>query len=418
MEVRVEQSCPSCGAAIILGEDDRLIACEFCAVHNYKIDNGPGRFVLPAVIPAHIDEHQLIFAPYLRFKGSIFYVRDNEVRHKIVDTTRLGLDSRLLPVSLGLRPQAMQLKPVVASTGGTFIRQSLPTKSVFAQAAMVVDLFTDGSDKMCHHRAFIGETISCIYQPCYMQNDQLIDAVTREVIGERALLGDELQAGAVSDSSWEPRFITTLCPRCGGLLGGERDALVLQCANCHSLWQERDGRFSGIDCRVVAGRKGKTGAVRYLPFWQISFTTSGSVLEWFADFLRFTNQPLVPMPHYASRPLVFWIPAFKMNPRAFLQLASQLTVAQTRIPDGQSGRVVDDYPVTLDQLEALQAIKSVLAYSTLSKEKRLLLLPEMRVQAKGCQLTYLPFLAKTHDLVQEHTFATVQTAALRYGRTL
>ncbi len=415
MDVTIEQSCPSCGAAIILNEDDRLIACGFCAVHNYKIGSGPDRFVLPASIPVNIDENQLLFAPYLRFKGSIFYVRDNEVKHKIVDTTRLGLDNQLLPVSLGLRPQAMRLKPVVSSTRGAFIKQSLPTKSVFAQAAMVVDIFDDASSKTCHHRAFIGETISCIYQPCYIKNDRLIDAVTSEVIGDHRLSDDDLQAGYPSKSSWEPRFIATLCPACGGLLGGERDAIVLQCTNCHSLWQEQDGRFIAVDCTVVPTQK---RTARYLPFWQISITTAGYELHSFADFLGFTNQPLVPVPQYRSQPLVFWIPAFKIHPKAFLQLASQLTVAQTRIPEGQNGRVTDDYPVTLDQLEALQAIKSVLAYSTLSKEKRLPMLPQIGLQAKSCQLTYLPFAAKTHDLVQEHTFAAVQTAALRYGRAL
>lgn len=415
MDVTIEQSCPSCGAAILLGEDDRLIECPFCAVHNYKIGNGSGRFVLPATIPVDVDESQLVFAPYLRFKGSIFYVRDNEVKHKIVDTTRLGLDNQVLPMSLGLRPQAMQLKPVVASTRGAFIRQSLPTKNVFAQAAMVADLFDNTNNKTCHHRAFIGETISCIYQPCYRRGEQLIDAVTSKVMGDRSLLGDDLQTGSPSKSSWEPRFIATFCPTCGGLLRGERDAIVLQCTNCYSLWQEQNGRFSGVDCTVVASRN---RAARYLPFWRISFTTGGHVLQSFADFLSFTNQPMVPMPQYQSRPLVFWLPAFKIHPKAFLQLASQLTVAQTRIPDGQSGRVSDDYPVTLEQGEAVQAIKSVLAYSTLSKEKKLLLLPEMRLQTGSCQLTYLPFSATIHDLVQEHTLAVVQTAALRYGRAL
>jgi len=414
MDVTIEQSCPSCGAAIILNEDDRLIQCAYCDVHNYKTGSGADRFVLPSKLPENINESQLVFAPYLRFKGSIFYVRDNEVKHKIVDTTRLGLDNRLLPVSLGLRPQAMQLKPVVSATRGGFILQSMPTKKVFAHAAMVVDLFDKHTVKTCHHRAFIGETISCIYQPCYVKDDHLFDAVTNQVIGDYTLLGDHLHKTCVSKSSWEPRFIATLCPKCGGLLTGERDTIVLQCTNCQSLWQERGGRFDAVDWTVVAGED----RARYLPFWRISFTTAGYVLKYFADFLRFTNQPLVPMPIYENRPLVFWIPAFKVNPKAFLQLASQLTVAQTRIPLGQTDRVTNDYPVTLDQQEALQAIKSVLAYSTLSREKRFSALPEIRLAANSCALTYLPFVAETHDLVQEHTLASVQTAAMRYGRVL
>jgi hypothetical protein len=147
MDVTIEQSCPSCGASIVLSEDDRLIQCAYCDVHNYKTGSVGSRYVLPAKLPDHLEDKQLIFAPYLRFKGSIFYVQDKEVRHKIVDTTRLGLDNKHLPVSLGLRPQAMKIKPVGSSTSGSFILQSIPTKTVFAHAAMVLDLFKEKNKK-------------------------------------------------------------------------------------------------------------------------------------------------------------------------------------------------------------------------------------------------------------------------------
>lgn len=415
MDVTIEQSCPSCGASIVLNEDDRLIQCDFCNVHNYMVDSGAKNYVLPAKLSDKIDKDQLIFAPYLRFKGSVFYVQDSEVKYKIVDTTRLGLDNRLLPVSLGVRPQAMKIKPVVSSTRGEFLLQSVPTKTLFAHAAMVVDLFNEHSNKNIYHRAFIGETLSRIYQPCYLQDDQLFDAVNNEVIGNRTLLGKYAHKTSASKASWEPQFISTLCPKCGGLLEGERDSMVLQCSNCVSLWQEHKGKFFPVDWQVVASDDGNA---RYLPFWKIAFSTGGTEIKSFGDFLRFTNQPLVPMPKYNSQPLVFWIPAFKINPKAFLQIASQLTVAQTRLPIGETRRVTNNYPVTLDQKEAIQSIKIVLANSTLSREKKFPLLPDLRLNECRSALAYLPFAKATHDLVQEHTFATIQTAAMRYGRTL
>lgn len=415
MNITIEQSCPSCGASIVINEDDRLIQCAFCGVYNYRIGQTGSRYVLPSQLYDQVEANQLIYVPYLRFKGSIFYIRDKEIKHKIVDATRLGVDNELLPASLGLRPQAMKVKPVVSATPGSFILQSVPTRNVFKHAAMVIDLFNEQKGGKTYHQAFIGETVSRIYHPCYLKNDQLLDAVNNRVMGQSSILKNHLDRTCSSKVSWEPRFITTICPGCGGLLAGEPDSLVLQCNNCQLLWQEYKNKFIPLKWKaVVSGER----EAHYLPFWRIAFSTSGHTLRTFGDYLRFTNQPLVVRKEYDEHLLIFWIPAFKINPKTFLQLASQLTVAQGRIPPGKSMRLSNNYPVTLSREEAHQAIKSILAYSTVSKEKRLPLLPKLKVNETRCQLTYLPFIHQTHDLLQEHTFAVVQSAAIRFGRTL
>jgi hypothetical protein len=116
--------------------------------------------------------------------------------------------------------------------------------------------------------------------------------------------------------------------------------------------------------------------------------------------------------------LCFWFPAFKINPKAFLQVSSQLTITQMRIPEGEKGRPGDVYPVTLPWKEALQAIKSVLAVTALNKKNVYPLLPKIKVSSARYSLRYLPFTVHTHDLVQEHTGVTLTTAALKYGRKL
>ena len=304
MNLSIEQDCPSCGASIILNEDDRLVQCSFCDVHNYKVGSIAGRFALPAKEP--VKDRELIYAPYLRFKGSIFYVRNKEVKHKIVDTTRAGLDDALLPVSLGLRPQAMQLKPIVSANRNTFLIQSVPTKKAFVHAARIIDLFSKKSNKPVLHRAFIGETLSRIYQPYYLKDDQLYDGIDNRLIGDRFLLEKHLGKTCTSKISWDPQFISTICPKCGGLLAGERDSLVLQCRNCVSLWQEKKQKFSPVDWRVVLS---EDRMACYLPFWQIAFSTAGQVLKNFGDYLRFTNQPVVSSAKHESRPLIFWTKA-------------------------------------------------------------------------------------------------------------
>lgn len=415
MDVAIEQSCPSCGASIVLDEDDRLMKCAFCNVHNYMVGSVGRRYFLPSLLSENVMDRQLIYVPYLRFKGSIYYVRDQELKYKIVDTTRLGLENKHFPASLGLRPQAMKIKPVVSSTAGRFILQSIPTKTVFAHASMVIDIFNQQSEHITYHRAFIGETLSRIYQPCYMKGEHLCDAVSDVVIGQGSTFTEHLQKTCSSKVSWEPEFITTICPGCGGLLSGERDSLVLQCTNCQVLWQEQKRKFVPLDWKVVLSREHRAS---YLPFWQIRFSTRGQVLKTFADFLRFTNQPMVIKREHEGAPLEFWIPAFKVQPKTLLQLASRLTVSQGRIPQGEPRRLSNSYPVTLDEKEALQAIKSVLAYSTISKEKKFPLWPKIQLAESHSQLVYLPFIAQAHDLVQEHTKVAVQIAAIRHGRAL
>ena len=280
---------------------------------------------------------------------------------------------------------------------------------------MVTELFNGNSDKTIYHRAFIGETLSCIYQPCYIHEEIVYDAVVNRPLGPAKWLDKHRDQSCAGKSSWEPRFISTICPGCSGLLAGERDSLVLHCRNCESLWQENGKKFQPLAWQVVDS---EDRSAQYLPFWQITFSTKGWSLQSFADYLRFTNQPVVVDTRFDAMPLVFWIPAFKLNPKAFLQVAAQLTVSQQRIPAGDKRRLANDHPVTLSQKEAVQAIKSILAVTTISKSKRLPLLPKMTIVDVQTALTYLPFTQQSNDYVQEHTSATLLAAALRFGRKL
>lgn len=370
---------------------------------------------MPSKLPGHISFDQLFYIPYLRFKGAIFCVRQKEVEHKIVDTTRIGIDEEKLPVSLGLRPQAMKLLPVVASIQGAFIRQSVPTESAFAHAAMVTEIFAGKSDKVFYHRAFIGETLSRIYLPCYLHEEKVYDAIVNEPLGSESLLARHNGSASLSKVGWEPKFISTICPKCSGLLTGERDSLVLHCQNCESLWQEIGNVFQPLPWQVI---ESNNPAARYLPFWQITFNTEQPAMKSLGDYLRFTNQPMVVDSRFDAMVLSFIIPGFKINPKMFLQVASQLTVSQRRLPKGSERWVENDYPVNLPQKEAVQAIKTVLAATTLNKTNRLPLLSKMTIINPCCRLMYLPFVEKSHDLVQEHTLTTISSEALRFGRKL
>lgn len=416
MDFAIQQSCPSCGANIELHEDDRVIRCSFCDNANYKIGTIGDRYTLPLKIPPTIDPEQLLFAPYLRFKGSVFYIKGLEIKYKIIDTTRTACKGHKLPISLGVRPQAMLLQPLTARHQGQFVKQTVPTKEVFRHAAAVAELFDNRSEVPIYHRSFIGETISRIYQPYLLIGDEVIDAVNERVVGDENLIRLGAAETCRSKRSWEPQFIGMHCPSCGGQLQGEYNSVVQQCGNCKLLWQEHGKKFIAISWHVV---ENDAREVRYLPFWRTKLHTGGTVMNSFGDFLRFTRQPSMTALEHRNQPLYYFFPAFKLNPKSFLQLASQLTVSQYKIPPCQPQRVISRaHPVFLNHTEALQSYKTILANCSIAKEKCYPLLPQIKLIDYSCELLYLPFLEQSHDLIQEHTGAVVQQAALRFGRSL
>lgn len=416
MDLVVSQSCPSCGAEIVLGEETRLLRCPYCDVYNYRIEQSAPRYLLPAQLPSPYAPEDVVYIPYLRFKGTVFEVRPKGVDYRLVDTTRLGIKESAVPVSLGLRPQAMRLLPLTASRPGRYVRQAIGGEEAFAQVVAVAELLGREGEGHLYHRALIGETLSRIYQPCYVHGGKVYDAVVQRPLAEGdAWLARHRDTAMQGEVGWEPRFISAHCPQCSGVLAGEGDSLVLHCQNCRTQWREQGGVLQALKWSTVMA---SSPHAAMLPFWKVSFTTEGTVLRDFGDFLGFTNQPFGFRRQNHDQPLAFFIPAFKLNPKSFLQLASQLTFGQGRLPTATDAFPENAYPVNFPAKEAVQAIKTVLAHNTVAKKMRLPLLAEMKVVGASCSLVYLPFLANGHDVIEEFTGATVLSAALRFGRKL
>ena len=170
MGFTVEQECPQCGAPIELDETDHLMLCPYCNVKSFLYAPDYFRFVLPHKAP----DEEIIYAPFLRFKGNVYFCTDQMVGHRIVDITRVGVNIKGLPVTLGLRPQAMKMKFVKPDTAGSFLRFALKATDILAKAGK----FSSGSSSdPILHRAFIGETLSLIYLPLYVNANTLFDAV-------------------------------------------------------------------------------------------------------------------------------------------------------------------------------------------------------------------------------------------------
>ncbi len=129
MNIRVEQPCPQCGGAVTLSASDRLLICPYCKVKNFLRTDGLFRYILPNRVVAK-KQDQLLYAPYLRFKGNIFAVTESGISYRVVDTTQSGGRLPGLPASLGMRPQTMKLTRLHKKTRGRFLDPAVTIRKI------------------------------------------------------------------------------------------------------------------------------------------------------------------------------------------------------------------------------------------------------------------------------------------------
>lgn len=424
MELRIGQRCPSCGAAIELHEDDRLLLCSFCGGRNFRKEENNCRYVLQAT--ANVSAKRLLYLPYLRFKGTIYTVSRSGVGHRSVDTTRIGLDSSYshqLPLSLGLRPQTLPVVPVVAKSGGRFVRQNMPLQSILFHAVAMAELLRQRERTI--HRSFVGESVSRVYLPCHLREDGLADAITGRNIAPVDIALRLLEMSCHSRPEWEPAFISTHCPGCGGILDGEKGSRVLVCRTCQNHCHCQQGKFVALNWQIL-GSGGRNHS--YLPFWEFDCTLclprkrgweQFEKIASFGSFLRFANQPVGRPQDYDSIPLRCLIPGFTILPASFFKIARRLTMWQTKLPqEGERKMVGFFHPITLGEEVARRFVKTVFAGLTVDRRHVLPLFSQLRVEAGGARLLYLPFRRDVHDWIQEETGTALQGAAIRYGKFL
>ncbi len=407
MGYTVEHECPQCGAPIELDEADRILLCPYCNVRNFLFTPNYFRFVLPHKAP----DRDILYAPYLRFKGNVYTCFGRTIEHKFIDITHVGLHTTGLPASLGLRPQAMKLKFLTPNAGGTFLRFSLKVNKILEDAAR---LFPNSSEETIFHRAYIGESLSLVYLPLFVDDGSLFDAVLNRRISD--FVPGTIEESVNRNPNFRLRFLPTLCPQCGWNLKAERDSVVLTCDNCDTAWEVVGGRFSPVNVFTVMSEEDQDTA--YLPFWRITAEADGLKIRSFADFIRLTNQPRVIDREWEELPMSFWAPAFKIRPKMFLKLLKQFTVSQKKFCYENKIPKLNIYPVTLPRSEAVQGMKLTLAVSALNRKRVFPVLPEISFKIKETGLIYLPFKRGPHEMVQQQTGISINSNALAFGLKL
>jgi hypothetical protein len=405
----IEHECPQCGAPIELTETDRILSCPFCDVQSYLFSPGYFRYILPHKAP----DKEIIYVPYLRFRGSVFYCGETSMGHRIIDITQTGTKLKGIPISLGMRPQAMKARFATDETPGKFMRFSLKAVEILTRAAKLTK--TSGKEEILH-RAFIGETMSIMYLPVYVEEEKLFDAILNRPLAKLKQGEEAIDPGLIKGMSESVSFIPTICPKCGWTMKGEKDSAVLLCENCVTAWEVKDKKYSNIKM-IITGEPDNDTV--YLPFWKITAKTTGIDIKTFADFVKITNQPIIIDESNHSGPMNYWSPAFKIRPKMFLQLSRQFTIMQVNEFDEiDSMPSKGIFPVTLPLTEAIQALKIILASSTIMRRNVIPFLRQINFTIGEKTLVYLPFRQTRYDMINDELEVSVNRQSLEFGRSL
>jgi DNA-directed RNA polymerase subunit RPC12/RpoP len=400
----LSHQCPQCGAPVDLEETDRIFSCPFCKVRLFVHAEGPLRYYLKPRI-----EHPgtLIYVPYWRFRGNAFVLDIRNMRHKILDSSLLAVQGGNLPPSLGLRTQAIPLAFVEPDTPGLFLEPTVKSAQFKARLLKAIPGLAAPSGPSL--TACVGDVLSLIHLPLF-QDGSLVDGLTGKTLGPAGIAEAELhKAGS------HLRFTSTLCPRCGWDLVGDRQSLVQTCPHCDTAWEP--GPEGGRQITPHFLQTGEKPAL-YMPFWNLRISARGFNLRTWADLIRLTNLPRAILPWMESTEFSFRVPAFKIRPELFLNLSAHVSLFQPDAPVQESLPRVPLHPVTLPREEAFQALPVVLGRLAPARKN---LFPKIRggaIRPQEARIEYLPFVESSHEFIQPEMNMAVQKQALFWSSAL
>ena len=402
---QIEQQCPQCGAPIILDEADRILSCKFCRTRVYLAAKDHFRYYIP---PAKDITETIYFIPYWRLKGLSYTLEEANISYKFFDANFLAFDSRLLPFSLGLRPQTLKLKFVGHDNAGEFIEPSHKAREALLNTYQTYVVKPD------QQRIFIGETSSVIYAPVYCADGYLYDAILKQPFTPKVEEKEIKQAlFSAPAEKWQVNFIPMLCPQCGADLPGEKDALIVFCPNCNSAWSPSNNGFAKVDFSIWQENRDD---IVYLPFWRMKAKIDGIQLETYADLINVANLPKVTTEVWKHTPFYFWTPAFKINPALFLRWCRQLTMTPAEMDlttTDFSAKTI--YPATLPVAEAAESFIITLASLMTNKRRLLDLSSSLKFTLENSFLILHPFAISPQELIHTKLNFSMDRTALNFG---
>ncbi len=341
----------------------------------------------------------------------LFSCVENGIKHKVVDISHQAVKSSYFPVSVGLRSQALKLNFVTPESRGYFLEPAQSFKNVMN---IFKHRFSASLPNPVFYQSHIGETLSLIYSPFYAE-DKIYDAILNKPV--TPVLPDDFDATLLQGGRPDGRinFIPTLCPDCGWDLEGRRDALVLNCKNCNSVWRPSAKGFKKLNFAILPAKEEN---IIYLPFWRIKADVTGIMLNSYADLVRIANIPKVVQKKWEGVKFRFWAMAFKVRPQVFLRLARNITLVQ---PQEKLVRKLPDarlYPVTLPIEEAIESLTVNLAGFIKPQKKLFPILRDITIIPKSYLLVYIPFVEQYHELIHSEFHLAINKNQLELASNL
>lgn len=329
-----------------------------------------------------------------------------------------------MPVSLGLRSQSLPLKFITQRTETIFLKPEAYRRSLFD-----MDKRFQPDDKVIIQEN-IGERTSLIYSPFFIENDLLFDGILNKPsapfdpansinsVGSANPV-DSIQFNIKAYDSCQPGkeifFVPGICPSCGWNLEGHYDSLVLVCTNCETLWRSHGKKLAKI--KFGCANPGSNTDV-LLPFWKINADVSKIDLKSHSDLIKLANLHCAERTGSDKSLISFWAPAFKIRPKTFLKLTTQLTVLQPDDTTGKQFKKNTLYPVNLPYTEAVESIKITLSALMKPARKYLPLISESTIAPTAIKLIYLPFESKSHELFHPKLGAGINKNSLKLSGNL
>jgi len=401
---QIEQQCPQCGAPIIMAETDCILSCEFCRTCVYLAAKDHYRYFIP---PARNIKEEIYFLPYWRVKGLSYTLEGMNISCRFYDANLLALNNKLLPRSLGFRPQTLKLKFVDNQVEGVFFTPSQDARSTLFKSGKILD------KSAAINKIFIGETISIIYAPFYCAHGYIYDAVLKKRLLP-PVPEEEIKKIPAAKKKWNLNFVPLLCPHCGADMPADKSSLVLFCANCSSAWSAVGNSFEKIIFSLSGEIKEDSF---YLPFWRLKAKIEGIKLDSYADLIRIANLPKAPKAKWETTPFYFWAPAFKINPISFLRWCKQMTATAAETEEKIKATIPGQsmFPVTLPVAEAVESFPVTLAGLTADKKNVFQLLSSLNFTVENVLLVLEPFITGKKELIHARSGVSIDKKALKFG---